>query len=214
MGSGSRIKTFRKRLKMSQEELARLTGYSDRSSIARLENEEFELSETKLLLMAQALGVTIPDILGYTDPPEVTEQTETFGIVGDIAAGYDLNALEENDDFTGEKIEIPVAWLHGRPKSDYMVLRISGDSMYPDYQDGDLVLILRQITMNHSGQIGAVIYEDSHVTLKRIEYVMGEDWMRLVPINKTYPPITITGEALEHCHVLGPVKMLIRAVRQ
>ena len=210
MGSGSRIKAFRKRLKMSQEELAKLTGYTDRSSIARIEKEEFELSETKLLLMAQALGVTITDILGYTDPPEITDQTETFGVVGDIKAGLDLEMVEEYD----ETIEIPVAWLRGRPKSDYMVLRVKGDSMYPDYQDGDLVLILRQTTMNHSGQIGAVIYEDNHVTLKRIEYVMGEDWMKLVPINKTYPPTTITGEALEHCRVIGPVKMLIRTVRQ
>lgn len=210
MGSGSRIKAFRKRLKMSQEELAKLTGYTDRSSIARIEKEEFELSETKLMLMAQALGVTITDILGYTDPPDITDQTETFGVVGDIKAGLDLEMVEEYD----ETIEIPVAWLRGRPKSDYMVLRVKGDSMYPDYQDGDLVLILRQTTMNHSGQIGAVIYEDNHVTLKRIEYVMGEDWMKLVPINKTYPPTTITGEALEHCRVIGPVKMLIRTVRQ
>ena len=211
MDTGARIKAFRKRLKMSQEELARKTGYTDRSSIARIEKGEFDLSETKLLLMAEALGVSITDILGYTEPPETTDQTESFGVIGDIKAGYGLDAIEN---MSGETIEIPVAWLHGRPKSDYMVLRVSGDSMYPDYQDGDLVLILRQTTMNHSGQIGAVIYDDSAATLKRIEYVFGEDWMRLVPINKTYPPVTIEGEHLEHCRVLGIVKKLIRTVRQ
>lgn len=209
MDTGSRIKAFRKRLKMSQEELAKLTGY-ERSSISHIEKGEFDLSESRLLLFASALGVTITDLLGYTDPPEVTDQTVTFGIIGEIKAGLDLEMVEEYD----ETIEIPVAWLSGRPKSDYMILRVKGDSMYPDYQDGDLVLILRQTTMNHSGQIGAVIYDDSAATLKRIEYVFGEDWMRLVPINKTYPPVTIEGERLEHCHVLGIVKKLIRTVRQ
>ena len=84
--------------------------------------------------------------------------------------------------------------------------------MYPVYHDGDLVLILRQETFNYSGQVGVVVYDDNMGTLKRVEYVMGEDWMRLVPINPTYPPIMITGEKLEHCRVLGIAKMVIREV--
>ena len=40
----------------------------------------------------------------------------------------------------------------------FFVLCIKGDSMYPQYQDGDKVLILRQSTVNYSGDVGAVIY--------------------------------------------------------
>ena len=84
--------------------------------------------------------------------------------------------------------------------------------MYPTYQDGDLVLVLRQTTFNYSGQIGVVMYDDNMGTLKKVEYVMGEDWMRLVSINPSYPPRMITDERLEHCRVLGIAKMVIREI--
>lgn len=211
METGPRIKELRKRAKLSQEELAKLTGYTDRSSISRIEKGEIDISETKIKLFASALGVTVTDILGMTEPVDLTDQTVTFGILGDIAAGYDLFT---NEEYTNGSVEIPVSWLRGRPKNDYFVLRVSGDSMYPTYQDGDLVLILRQSTMNHSGQIGAVIFDDDKPTIKRIEYVYGEDWMRLVPINPAFPPMMVTDERLEHCHVLGIVKKLVRDVIQ
>lgn len=209
MTMGARIRKLREAAGMTQEQLAKRMGYEHRSSITKIEKGQGGLSKDLILKFAEVLDTTPEYIMG-TKEPNLAEETVTFGVIGELKAGYERNLIEEYD----ETIEIPVAWLRGRPKSDYMVLRIIGDSMYPDYQDGDLVLILRQTTMNHSGQIGAVIYEDTHVTLKRIEYVMGEDWMRLVPINKAYPPIMVTDERLEHCRVLGPVKMLIRRVRQ
>lgn len=211
MDTGTRIKIFRKRVGLSQEALAKLTGYTDRSSIARVEKGEIDISESKIKLFAAALGVSVTDILGLTEPMEIAEKTYTFGILGDIAAGYDLFT---NEEYTNGSVEIPASWLRGRPQSDYFVLRVSGDSMYPTYQDGDLVLILRQSTMNHSGQIGAVIFDDDKPTIKRIEYVYGEDWMRLVPINPSFPPMMVTDERLEHCHVLGVVKKLVRDVIQ
>lgn len=212
------IKQRRLELGLNQKDIADYVGVSE-ATVSRWESGEISNTRRdRIAKLAKILQVPPSDLIsdssGIVVPMEPSDKTVTFGVIGDIAAGYELEALEENDDFSSETIEIPVSWLRGRPKSDYMVLRIIGDSMYPDYQDGDLVLILRQITMNHSGQIGAVIYEDTHVTLKRIEYVMGEDWMRLVPINKAYPPIMVTDERLEHCRVLGPVKMLIRTVRQ
>ena len=85
--------------------------------------------------------------------------------------------------------------------------------MYPQFQDGDLVLVLKQSTMSYSGQIGVVVYDDNKATLKKVEYVMGEDWMRLVPINPAYPPVMVIDERLEHCRVLGIAKKVIRDIR-
>ena len=142
--------------------------------------------------------------------PTIATEFYTFPILGEVAAGYEHFA-EYEDEY--ENIEIPASWLKGRQMSDYFILRVSGDSMYPTYQDGDLVLVLRQSTMNYSGQIGVVVYDDNKATLKRVEYVYGEDWMRLVPINPAYPPVMVTGERLEHCRVLGIAKMVIREIR-
>lgn len=211
MTTGERIKTLRKAAKMSQTELAKKVGLKDKSSISKIEKGQGDLPESKIKQFSAALGVTPSELLGMTEPVEVSDRTVTFGILGDIAAGYDLFT---NEEYTSGSVEIPESWLRGRPASDYFVLRVRGDSMFPTYQDGDLVLILRQSTMNHSGQIGAVIFDDDKPTIKRIEYVMGEDWMRLVPVNPSFPPMMVTDEALEHCHVLGPVKKLIRDVIQ
>lgn len=156
---------------------------------------------------------TPPSSVGrnYFIQPEVSEDSVSFPVLGGVAAGYNRLALE---DWTGDSIEIPRSYLHGRQPRDYFVLLVKGDSMYPDFQDGDHVLVLHQDTMDRSGQIGVVVYGDENGTLKRVEYAPGEDWMILRPINPQFPPITIRGEELEHCKVLGVAKMVIRELDQ
>ena len=82
--------------------------------------------------------------------------------------------------------------------------------MYPLYQDGDKVLVLRQSTLNESGEVGVILYDGDTATLKKIEYKQGEDWLRLVPLNPEYKPKVIANEDLEQCRVLGIPRLLIR----
>lgn len=208
MTTGEKIKMLRKAAKMSQDELAKLTGYTDRSSIAKIEADKSELTESKIKLFAKALNTTPAVILGLQEPA-VAEDFVTFGIIGEVKAGYDHYA--EYEDENGA-IDIPVSWLKGKPKSDYFVLQVSGDSMFPTYQDGDVVLILKQKTMNYSGQIGVVRYDDDKATLKRVEYIPGNNSMKLVPVNPNFPPLVVKGEELDHCEILGIPRVLIRRI--
>lgn len=64
------IKARRKAAKMTQEELARLTGYTDRSSIARIEKGEIDLPQSKIKQFADALGTTPSALLGWDAEPE------------------------------------------------------------------------------------------------------------------------------------------------
>ena len=142
--------------------------------------------------------------------PTISTDTVTFPVIGEIAAGYNHCAVE---DWSGETVEIPTYYLKGRKQDDFFVLSVKGDSMYPLYMDGDKVLILRQSTLNHSGEIGAIVYDD-YATLKKVEYVNGEDWLRMVPINPQYPPKRVEGAELEQCKVLGIPKLLIREINE
>lgn len=142
--------------------------------------------------------------------PKIAEDVVTFPVIGEVAAGYDHLAYE---DWDGEVVDIPASYLKGHPKSKYFVLSVCGDSMYPMYMDGDKVLILKQSRMNHSGQIGAILYDNECATLKKVEYVKGESWMRLVPINPNYPPKKIENEELERCRVIGIPKLIIREIK-
>ena len=184
-------------------------------------NGKSEPNDKQIKIVADILRTTPAYLRGETDypfqskaeglnSPGVTDDFVRYPVLGDVAAGYDHICYE---DWTGETADIPRSWLKGRDREDYFVLRVSGDSMYPQYQNGDVVFVLRQATMDRSGQIGVVVYDDDKATLKRVEYVMGEDWMKLSPINPQFPPVTITNESLEHCRVLGIPKMLIREIR-
>jgi len=209
------IKNRRLQLGMSQEELAEKMGYTSRSSIAKIEAGVNDIPQSKIEAFAKALHTTPRFLMGWEDnyinlnTPQITTDTVTFPVVGSIAAGYDEIAIEN---WSGETVEIPLAYLKGRKKEEYFVLSVKGDSMYPLYMDGDKVLILRQNTLNHSGEIGAVLYEGENATLKKVEYVDGEDWMRLVPVNPQYKPKEISGSDLEQCRILGIPKLLIREI--
>lgn len=217
-----RLKLLRKEHELSQAELARQIGTS-KSSINMYERGEREPGIETLEAIADYFNVDMDYLLGKTDHRNKyewldglvesrdtvhgTEDTVTIGIIGEVAAGYEHMAIEN---WASESAEIPRAWLHGRSASDFFALRVIHDSMYPLYMDGDIVIVLKQSTMNRSGEIGVVVYGDDKATLKKIEYVAGEDWMKLVPVNPEYAPKTITGEDLEHCRVLGVPKILIR----
>ena len=225
MTTGQRIKECRKNIGISAEMLAEKLGVSP-STIYRYENGDIEKVPGKQLEpLAAALNTTVAYLMGWNTEthnksydvyskypaPEITEDYVTFPVIGEIAAGYDNIAMESWD---GDTVKIPAEFLKGRERNEFFVLSVKGDSMYPAFQEGDKVLILKQSTLNHSGQIGAVLYDDECATLKKVEYVMGEDWMKLVPINPSYPPKMVRNEDLERCKVIGIPKLLIREIEE
>lgn len=193
-------------------DIVNLLGVS-KSTVSSWRNGEKMPRMDKIEALANYFGCLKSDLIEQKSlrAPEVTEDTVIFPVIGEIAAGYDYPAYE---DWSGDTVEIPKSYLHGRSGDDFFVLSIKGDSMYPQYMDGDKVLILKQSTMNRSGEIGAIIYDGDMATLKKIEYVDGEDWVKLIPINPEYTPKTIRNEDLEQCHVLGIPRLLVREIEQ
>lgn len=172
----------------------------------------------KIQMLADYFGILKSDLTEKTSinintnkypSPQITSDYTTFPVIGNVAAGYEHIAVE---DWGGDVIDIPNSFLKGRQISDFFVLCVDGNSMFPTFQDGDKVLILKQPTLNYSGQVGAVIYDDEYATLKRVEYKQGEDWLNLVPINPTYPSKRVDGEDLEHCKIIGIPRLLIREI--
>ncbi len=193
-------------------DIVNLLGVS-KSTVSSWRNGEKMPRMDKIEALANYFGCLKSDLIEQKSlrAPEVTEDTVIFPVIGEIAAGYDYPAYE---DWSGDTVEIPKSYLHGRSRDDFFVLSIKGDSMYPQYMDGDKVLILKKSTMNRSGEIGAIIYDGDMATLKKIEYVDGEDWVKLIPINPEYTPKTIRNEDLEQCHVLGIPRLLVREIEQ
>ena len=84
--------------------------------------------------------------------------------------------------------------------------------MYPAYIPGDRVLVLLTPELEYSGQVGLVRYDGELATLKKVEYPETREWLRLVPINPSYPSRTISDEALADCSIIGIPRLIIRTV--
>lgn len=215
MKTGQIIKNRRKELGISADELADKIGVS-RSTMFRYENGDIEkLPADVLEPISSALDTTPAYLMGWTNDPhakinniEPIGDTAKFEVIGSIAAGYNGNAIEE---FTGDYIDIPQSMLQGEPKSNYFILRVKGESMYPKFLDGDRVFVHRCTSVD-SGSVAVIVYNGDEATIKTVEYVFGEDWVRLVPYNREYSPKLIRGADLQECHVLGQVVLLLRTI--
>lgn len=179
-------------------------------------NRRSKPTHANLQKIADYFGVTVEYLRGEnenkkTPSPNLTEDYTTFAVIGEVAAGYDSIAIE---DWEGETVDIPNSWLKGRNSEEFFVLKVKGDSMYPTYQEGDKVLVLKQSTLNYSGQVGVILYDDDYASLKKVEFKMGEDWLKMVPINPMHKEVRVEGEQLEHCRILGIPKLLIRDIKE
>lgn len=213
------IKSIISRLRESVEN----SGFSyveleKRTGIAKSSIQRYVSGTTKKIpidavqAISKAVGVPAEYILGWENPnkylsPTITDDVVTFPVLGRIAAGYEEVAIE---DWSGETVEIPISYLKGRKQSEFFVLKVHGNSMYPLYHENDKILILKQSCIEHNGDVGAVIYDGECATLKRIDIF--DDMVRLSPINPEYQPKELKGADMELYHILGVPKMLIREI--
>lgn len=218
---GMRIQKRREALGLSLADVAEEIAVAV-STVQRYEKGKIESIKMPVLnAIARALRVDAAWLLGERDdmgdypcdtdffPPRATTDTVTFPVIGEVAAGYEHLAQEV---WGGETVEIPASFLRGHAPSDYFVLSVHGDSMYPMYLDGDKVLVLKTDEPDRSGQVALILYNNEEATLKQIEYREGENWLRLVPVNPEYKPRLIEGAALEECRILGVPRLLIREI--
>ena len=78
------IKTLRKENGWSQDELAKKMGYTDRSSIAKIESGKVDLSQSKIMEFARVFGVEPGDLMGWEDEPQRKTPDELVKIIEDV----------------------------------------------------------------------------------------------------------------------------------
>lgn len=157
--------------------------------------------------IAKYLNVSTNYLLGQTDikkdPPGAMPVGDLVAlkIIASVRAGYGGTAIATWD---GEYENIPEFMLRGYPQEECVLFRVKGDSMYPRLLDGDLIVVHVQSSVD-SGDIAIVIYNGNEGTVKKVNYITGEDWLELIPNNPEYPTKRIEGIDLEECHVYGKV---------
>lgn len=165
----------------------------------------------KLVAVSKYFNISFEELLRDTDfsvsAERIDEPLIFFPEIATIKAGFDGIPQEIT---SGETVPIPSSYITGS-QSDYMIFRVTGNSMAPRILDGDQVLVRRQDSVD-SGTLAVVLYNGEEATIKKVEYKQGEDWLRLIPYNYEYEAKTISGADLEQCRVIGKVIKLIRSL--
>lgn len=151
------------------------------------------------LLEKKKSGIVVPFYETYKD-------AVIFPVVASICAGYNGMAQEEySDDIEA----IPRSMFKGYDPEEMRVFRVSGNSMYPRFLNGDRVLVHIQSDVEN-GDVAVVWYDCEEVTLKVVNHIPGG--VELVPYNPEYQKKRITGPDAEQVHIFGKVLKLIRDV--
>lgn len=79
MHIGEKIKTRRLQIGMSQRELARKMGYSDNSTLNRIEKGTVDVSQAKVVQFAKVLNVSIAYLMDWEEEKQITTDILTDG---------------------------------------------------------------------------------------------------------------------------------------
>lgn len=203
-----KLKTLRQKKGLSQVELSNIVGISN-GLYNKYEKKGVRPPYETLIKIAHALEVPINELLNSCE--EFSSETVIeFPVLGSVKAGINGNIINEEE--PGETRTVATTTIHGRPQ-DYFILRVRGNSMYPEILDGDCVLVHKTPSVE-SGSMAVVLYNSDYATVKWVRYVEGENWVELIPNNPQYAPIRIENEDLEQCCILGEVVDIMRKPRK
>lgn len=91
------IKSRREELGMSQEELAKKTEYTSRSSIAKIEKGEVDLPLSKIELFANALDISPSELMGDTWENTVLDNARRGAIDHFEGDAFKIAQFQESD---------------------------------------------------------------------------------------------------------------------
>ena len=192
------IKKLREEKGLSQDALAKLTGYTDRSSITKIEKGLVDLQQSKIELFANALGTTSRELVGWDDETPQDKKGVIVNVLGRVAAGIPIEAVENIIDT--EEITEELA-----KTGKFFGLRIQGDSMEPDIHNGDTVIVRQQDDAETDEIVIALINGNDGVCKRLKKY---ENSIALVSFNANYEPMYFTKEEAE----TKPVKIIGKVV--
>ena len=205
MSLGSRIKALREQSQLSQKEFAAKMNIAN-NTLSMYENDLRVPNDTIKSKIADYFGVTIDYLLGRA-PIETGGDIVQIPVLGSIPAGTPLEAIEDIVDWE----DIPKAMCSGG--KEFFSLKVKGDSMWPDFLEGDIV-ILRKTPSCETGDVCAVLVNGDEATLKTVK--LAEDGaLTITPKNPSYPPRTFTPEQIRQLPVsiAGVVVELRRKIK-
>lgn len=200
------LKHLREEKRLSQSELARRIGVNQ-TTIARWEEDNRVPTIDNAVDVATVLNIPLEKLLGvdlrFDNAELINEENNAIKIpvLGAIKAGMPIEAQEDIIEY----VDIPKNWIKGNKK--YYGLKIMGDSMFPKYQEDDIVIFEQtEDYLLANKKDCAVMVNGFDATFKNV--TITESGITLVPLNlnnsDNYQPTFYNQEQVKNL----PVKII------
>ena len=188
---GERIRTLRERAGMKQTDLSKYLNISN-STLSQYETGQRVPSDEIKIKIANRFDVTVGYLLGTESSVRPLSAPLTSGttisVLGEVPAGIPIEAVENIID------EIELSEKMSNDGFEYFALLVSGDSMYPEYMDGDIVIVRRQPNAETGDDVIAYV-NGYNATLKRL--IKSERGITLRAVNPAYETKTYSNEEIQ-----------------
>ena len=201
------LKFLRTKYNLTQEQLANKIN-STRSTVNNWENE---ISEPNLDMIRKLTETfNIKDNIVFEDLKskyntsfvDLEEDTINIPVLGRIPAGIPFEAIEDVIKY----IDIPKEWTYGN--QEYFGLLIDGNSMFPKYQNGDIVIFQKcEDPIKCNNKDCALMVNGNDATFKK--FIFNNIGVILQPYNMEYETKSFTPEEVQEL----PVKLVGFAVQ-
>jgi repressor LexA len=185
---GEMIREARQAKGISLRQLAKQIGIHF-SHLSKIENGKDVVGRETLIRIAEELGADPEFMLG-----EAGHQAMPFRLLGNVAAGVPIEAIEDVESFDLANTFDP---------HEHFLLRVKGTSMILDgINDGDFAIV-RQASTARNGDTVVAIVDGNDATLKRFE--KRKDKIVLKPANDDMTEMIFPASSVEIRGVLSGV---------
>lgn len=157
----------------------------------------------KSALIEKQLDVDIiPDVSNIS---EVIPNSKIYQIpvYESVSAGFGAYASDCVIDI------IPIVIDNPHDVADTIAIRVSGDSMYPKIEDGDIIVVRKQDSVD-SGDVAVMLLDGYEGLVKKVIY--DETWIELHSFNPMYPVRRFDDEEVLRLRVVGKVLKIVKTL--
>lgn len=104
---------------------------------------------------------------------------------------------------------IPIVIDNPHDVADTIAIRVSGDSMYPKIEDGDIIVVRKQESVD-SGDVAVMLLDGYEGLVKKVIY--DETWIELHSFNPMYPVRRFDDEEVLRLRVVGKVLKIVKTL--
>ena len=199
MSFGKKLRKLRTEKQMTGKELGNIVDVT-KNAVSNWEVGNREPDTKTLIKIADFFNVSLDDLLEREHGSASKKRVVRIKVYGEIPAGIPLEAYQ---DILGWE-EISEDMTKG--DKEFIGLRISGDSMLPEYKDGDTIIVLLQGDCEN-GEHAVVFVDGDNATFKKV--IKKEDGsIVLQALNTSYEPLVFTHKQVKEL----PVRILGIAV--